>query len=627
MGKRSREHTAISQGRCRCVAHPDLMPQTGGVRNSLSVAIFTRVKGLYARSHMKPFANNDRALQSPINMDRLTARISSGLDAFEETLLYTEDSNDVTTIIATPRETAVDHVPDIIKTWTETKLQGGKLTAEILAVMITDSQQHDPRILDWISDNTKVTKAEFKKAAASEIRRAKIQTELGRVPGDALDFVKLYAKSKDIECFYSGDMRRSGTPYLVMPDGSKEYLHGEDLQNDMYQIELAGTYYAPINLDTLKRDLRVTASRLKLGLTALEIEDGLYVWHEAQRAERKIALLHQINPFVASPGQRAAAEPLWQVLAEKCFDLSQVGADFVIAALKKFMHQVARKMRGLPVEDHLMLCILGRQGGGKSTFVKKMIEILAECSAETNFKQVEDDRNIDLWSNYILFLDEMGHAARSDMEAIKHAITSSKLTRRPMHSNKTITFTQNATFIGCANKELEQMIKDTTGIRRFLALYFKDNSDWEFINTLDWSILWKSIGAYDECPMRPFREQLKGIQEQSRDRGRVETWMANFAPTDRGFQDGLNKRGRISSHDLYGVFREYEDYAFPGSYKMSKNDWDHEMKRLNNHNPEAMIFEKVRETSGQHYRLKVDVQAFGPPSPPKIVPLRPSHVV
>lgn len=544
--------------------------------------------------------------------------------------MHTEDLNDVIGIVVTPREPAVDHVPDIIKTWIETKLQGGKLTAETLAVMITDGQQHDPRILEWIGDNTKVTKAEFKKAAASEIRRAKIQSELGRVPSDALDFVRLYTKSKDIECSYSGDMRRAGTPYLVMSDGSKEFIHGDDLHNEMFQIELAGTYYAPINLEALKRDLRLTTSRLRLGegFGRFEIDDAVTVWHEAQRAERKITLLHQINPYTSKPGQRAEAEPVWQALAEKCFDLSQIGAPFVIAALKKFFHQVVRKMRGLPVEDHLMLCILGRQGGGKSTFVKKMIEILAECSAETNFRQVEDDRNIDLWSNYILFLDEMGHAARSDMEAIKHAITSSKLTRRPMHSNKTITFTQNATFIGCANKELEQMIKDSTGIRRFLALYFKDDADWKFINTLDWKLLWNSIGALDECPMKPFREQLKGIQEQSRDRGRVETWMADFEPSDRGFQDAVNKRGRISSHDLYGVFRGYEDYAFPGSYKMSKNDWDHEMKRLTKHSPEAVVFEKVRESSGWHYVLKGEMQGSGAAAPQKIVqffPAMPRH--
>lgn len=339
-----------------------------------------------------------------------------------------QDENEIPAQKVEPRAGVVDLVPTIIQTWTETKLMGGKLTAETLAIMVTDGLQHDPRVLEWVADNTKVTKAEFKKEVAAQIRRSKIQDEFGRMPQHAQDYVDLYAKSEKIHCKFNGDMHRTGTPYLML-DGKKQYVVEPELVNcGTIQCELTVKFHAPINLDGLKRTLRLTSSRLKLGFNREEIEDAVTAWHEAERAERKLELMGTIHVGETMPLHRDAAKDLWRELAERCFDLSEVSAEFVIAALQKFIHQVARKFIGLPVYDHLMVCILGRQNGGKSTFVKKLFSPIAEVAAETNFRQIEDDRNIDLFNHYVLFLDEMGHADRANMEAIKHAITAEKLT-------------------------------------------------------------------------------------------------------------------------------------------------------------------------------------------------------
>ena len=82
-----------------------------------------------------------------------------------------------------------------------------------------------------------------------------------------------------------------------------------------------------------------------------------------------------------------------------------------------------------------MPVILGPQGKGKSTFVNMFIAPLRELTLEVNFKAIEDDRNIDIWNSFILFLDEMGYASKADVDTIKNAITANTLTRRPMRSN------------------------------------------------------------------------------------------------------------------------------------------------------------------------------------------------
>jgi hypothetical protein len=131
-------------------------------------------------------------------------------------------------------------------------------------------------------------------------------------------------------------------------------------------------------------------------------------------------------------GSRAKADAAWNEIATKVFDTSEDEAGNIIAVLKKFIWQVKRKMRPT---DHQSP---GASNPGAST------------RRQIDFKMIEDDRNIDIWNSYILFLDEMGYASKANVDTVKHAITATNLVRRPMRTNNKVTVTQNASFIGAS---------------------------------------------------------------------------------------------------------------------------------------------------------------------------------
>jgi hypothetical protein len=258
------------------------------------------------------------------------------------------------------------------------------------------------------------------------------------------------------------------------------------------------------------------------------------------------------------------------------------------------------------VKDHLMAVILGPQGIGKTTVIEQMTKPLEELKLDVDFKMIEDARNIDIWRSYILFLDEMGYASKSDIDDIKKAITAATLTRRPLYTNTKVQVVQNATFIGCSNKELEQLIKDPTGIRRFIGLRFLNKPCWDTMNSIDWSDLWRSVDIEAEDPIKPFAHLLKEKQEETRDPGRIETWLRAFNPDDdQVYIQHVNPKTRkIAAIDLYESFRAYEERAYPGSVKTTKTEWDYEMGRIAKNHPENMPFDKDRIESGVAYRYR-----------------------
>lgn len=52
----------------------------------------------------------------------------------------------------------------------------------------------------------------------------------------------------------------------------------------------------------------------------------------------------------------------------------------------------------------------------------------------------------------------------------------------------------------------------------------------------------------------------------------------------------------------------YEEANFPGHYKLSKPEWDHEMTRIRNNTPGSMIFQRQGNSGGRAmWRWKKEV--------------------
>ncbi|MBP1179233.1 hypothetical protein [Methylobacterium sp. PvR107] len=162
-----------------------------------------------------------------------------------------------------------------------------------------------------------------------------------------------------------------------------------------------------------------------------------------------------------------------------------------------------------------------------------------------------------------------------------------------MGSNDVVNIRQNATFIGCSNREIEQLIRDETGNRRFAALRFTSTPDHSTINAIDAQVLWQSVDERAEDPMKPFKAVLKAKQAAWRERSQVEQWLDQHkVPTSR---EGINQ----PAADLYKDYSQWADTFFRGQI-WTYNVWSKEFKRVINNNPD-LGWRASRRAKGSGY--------------------------
>lgn len=469
--------------------------------------------------------------------------------------------------------------------------------AEVIPVL---SPTGDNRMIRDLCVELKIaTKSEFDR----EMRRARQREALGTAPSTATELVAAFAAKHRLRARYDGLMTRTVRAEFTGDDGTVLPITPEDRERDA-AIDLYASFHCDrrsrLNRLDLERELRIMNSDYRMGFAERDITDAVEEWSLAASRERLLEIFSGANgkePHFDAPAK-------WLELAKEVFDCSETSPEFVVAVLRKFVWQVKRKIIGLPIFGHLMPVILGPQGIGKSTLVNRILSPVEELRLNVDFKMITDDRNVDIWHSFVMFLDEMGYASKADVDAVKNIISASTLTRRPMRTNGHVTIDQNATFIGCSNRELGQLIRDPTGIRRFVGLRMRSDANRKLINTIDMGLLWGGVSIEEADPMLAFSSELASQQEDSRERGRVEQWMVDFDGANNAYQAGVNKSGNIPARDLYLAFREYEDEAFPGHYKTSKTDFDYEMARLRKNAPDSVIFEKRRGGTGIMYRWR-----------------------
>lgn len=475
--------------------------------------------------------------------------------------------------------------------------------SDVVALLNTSMDNH--RVAAVCTELKIGTKAEF----AAEMTRAKQREKLGIAPANATELVAAYAKMVDLKMTYGEEFHRKVESVHVNERGEKTSFTQQDRDacdlTDLYATFVCD-HATRLTRSGVERELRMLCDELKIGIRDQAISDAMKVWTDDRKRHR----LYEIYTDIATNDAGFDADAAWLGMAEAVFDCSDTSPAFVAAVIQKFFWQVKRKMRGWEISNHLMPVILGPQGIGKSTLVRAMLKPVAEVALNVDFKMVTEERNIDIWDSYVMFLDEMGYASKADIDAVKNIITASTLTRRPMNTNARDIVLQKATLIGCSNKEVGQLVKDPTGNRRFAGIRMRANVDRAFVNAIDWATMWRSVDAKGADPMNGFETMLADQQEQDRETSRVEQWMADFDGCSNVWHAKINKAGNIAAKDLFLVFSEYEIENFPSGHKLSKNDWHQEMRRLSNNSPEKVIFTKSISRGQTMYRWKDSPQSF-----------------
>jgi hypothetical protein len=420
------------------------------------------------------------------------------------------------------------------------------------------------KIKKFFINSSLCTEAEWKFAT----KQTAIKRALGFIPKNALQLVTKWIETNKIEVTYQKVMTNNVVPMFaglpITEDARK------DKQVDAIARIMENN---DINEANLARDLRLKVDELKLGFSAQSIEDAVSKWFDEALRERVVQAFAHIG---YDTGPRANSElglKAWDAVATQ-FDLADHDAKFVIAVLKKFIWQVKRKMLSLRIDNHLMPVILGPQGVGKSTFVRDFfLGPIDEFVGNTNFKEIEETRNMDQWRNYALFLDEMGYAGKADIDNVKNKITAVTVSGRPMRTNANVQFRQNATFIGCSNKELDQLIRDETGNRRFVALRFAKKADWSLTKDIDPRHLWTSVDENGEDPTKGIADELRAAQEAVREKSQVEQWLEHYE------ESNPTKGKKQFSKDLYVLYSDWVQKYAPNR-GMELNMFSKELSRL-----------------------------------------------
>lgn len=344
-------------------------------------------------------------------------------------------------------------------------------------------------------------------------------------------------------------------------------------------------------------EARVFAAEYGLPFSRESINDAVEVWHETSRLVRLDVIREKLTPSAAFD---------WVELGRRAFDCSEMSAELVAAILQKFVHQTKRKLAGLLVGNHLMPVILGKQGCGKSWFMHWLTNPLAEFRRDTDFKAIGDERNIGLWASYVLIVDEMAYADRSDMETVKHVITADVLDRRPMRRNDAVRVRQSATLIGASNKSIGELIRDETGSRRFAGIHFREDADRDYLNSLNALDAWRSVSTDGPDPMDGFRAELLQLQAHEQYVSPVEEWLKSLTARQRPdlFPDGA----AITSVSLYQHFLEHFRARNDGMRPKTMSAWQQEVGRLLKAGVYAI--EKHRTSAGMQWRWR-DLEEAG----------------
>lgn len=460
------------------------------------------------------------------------------------------------------------YVDQLIGTLAQTHALKGDVDIAMCVCGLEPNRPENRKVRDFVTRSLKILGKDFDRALHFET----IKTELGILPKTTRQFVEAFAAKKRVTARYNGVLRMDDIPYIIGADGGRMYISPSLYDSPDFKTMIRTNFKRTIGFGEVQQALRVRAAELHLDFSAVMINDASELWYQDICRNRLWQIMAEID-FVDSI--REIGQTHLHRLVETCF-INSEGVDFIVAAFNKFIWQVKRKIQDLPIYDHLMPVILGAQGIGKSTLVRQILHPIEELWVMTDFKQMTDNRNISLWRNFVIFLDEMGWATKSDMDTVKNIITAPSLTRRVMHTNVTQEIAQNVTFIGAANAtELAELIRDTSGTRRFVTLTMRNDPDRSVINRVDWQAIWQSVNHEADDPMAAFRDVLAKRQEAERIKTPVEDWL------DQLDQKLINQPGRrYRSGDLHSIFREFEDLRFPGLLKTSLPNFTREMKRL-----------------------------------------------
>jgi len=389
-----------------------------------------------------------------------------------------------------------------------------------------------PRVLAEIETQWGINAAEVKKRLRHRdqirLKQQRAITELGEWPKTVKRFVELWITKNSLTMGFNGVWNQAFNP----PQGAFCNLTPEQIQYLSVSLKAQTQNW---HLKRVLDNMELDSDEWQCGYARNKIDAALSEWMEARKQECVSEVVETIRH---TTGKREHKAENWKTVLDQFEGDDELNQ----AILEHFMWQVKRKMLGEPVKHHLMPVLLGAQGIGKSQFITMMLKPLESLTLNVDFQSAMDDRWLDVWNFYVLVLDEMGGMSKTDIDTIKQRITMETFSGRMMRSNSGMTIRNFATLIGSSNRSLDELVRDSTGMRRFAPLQMKATArqGWSALRGVDWKSLWQSVNELDEEPpiMRQWTK-LQAVQESGREQSPVERWLETWTqPTGKRFTAG-----------------------------------------------------------------------------------------
>jgi hypothetical protein len=232
------------------------------------------------------------------------------------------------------------------------------------------------------------------------------------------------------------------------------------------------------------------------------------------------------------------------------------GKDSELDVMKvaQFIWQIKRKFFGLPVTHHLLVHVFGPQGVGKSTAIRQLVKAMNPLVLKLDTTDLTDTRLLPaLQRNYVGFLDEFDYPDKVSIESLKSLLTGDEKSYRKLYTNYDSSATINITVISAANRHIQEIIVDPTGMRRYAELVAGPTIDYDVTKDFDSDAAFRGVNELDEVGYsHRVRSQLEDEQKAMTMKDDIEMFLEDFniKPEEGSFKE-------VTSQSLYELYREF----------------------------------------------------------------------
>lgn len=347
--------------------------------------------------------------------------------------------------------------------------------------------------------------------ATAEVRQCRIIADLGKYPNNANEFVSLWLKARGYTITFSEQFQKAdGTTHDI--NTILNHLNIWTQEKDAFK-----RVYEPA--------LRLLMENERDAIMKRAFVDLSY----DQNADPEMSELRKLVRIIVRPveGDEAATERNYR------------GAEVAFA---NFIYRVKNHMGAFvgclrPDGDkrwchhaHIMPVLFGAQGDGKTLAVRSLLKPLMDrelCSG-VGFDILEDNsKQYRLTYMPVMSFDELAGLKNANVEKLKGIMTEERRDVRQIYqaaSSRTLV----STFIGCTNEDINGLIRDKSGNRRYFQMTVQ-KMDPKALKEIDAVKIWKSIDENaDVAPIYGDPDALTAITEvqfEQRHKSTVEDWL------------------------------------------------------------------------------------------------------